>query len=299
MSTCGVKCNVCDSENFKVLFKVNEHRIVRCRKCSLTYVNPRLKKDKLYDIYNKEYFSNEQFNKKKPKEIYGYGLYIKEKDNIEKSFKKILEDIERYKKRGQILDVGCATGFFLNLCKKKRWDAYGVDMSKFAIDYAKKEFGLKNLYHGDLDKINLKKSSFDVITMFDVIEHLEDPKKMLSDINSLLKKKGMVVITTPDSGSIPAKLLGKNWEEYKRAREHVYFFSRKTLTKILKKTGFKVVKIKSAGRYLDLNSTMRRLNIQLNGHLTFLERIIRKTGLGNHRIFINPFYKITVYAVKR
>lgn len=294
-----VKCNLCGKDCPKPVFKIGGHKIVRCRNCSLMYVNPRLKEKFLHKIYTKNYFENPEFKNHNTQNLFGYDLYIEEKEDIISTFKKRLDVIEKYKKSGKILDVGCATGFFLKLAKSRGWDVYGTDMSKFASEYAKKKGGLRNIFYGDLKKVKFKDNMFDVITMFDVIEHLPDPKNTLKHIYKLLRKNGLIVITTPDSGSIVAKLLGRRWEEFRRAREHTYFFSKKTLFKMLKKTDFKILKVQSAGRYFSLKSAVKRGKIYFKKTFTILQKIVDFLCISNKKIFVNPHYKITVYARKK
>ena len=294
-----VKCNLCHKDCPIPVFKIGKHKIVRCRNCSLMYVNPRLKEKFLHKIYTKNYFKNPEFKNHNTQNLFGYNLYIEEKENIICTFKKRLNIIEKYKKRGKILDVGCATGFFLELAKSRGWDVYGTDVSKFASEYAKKKSGLRNIFYGDLKKVKFKDDMFDVITIFDVIEHLPDPKNTLKRIYNLLRKNGLIVITTPDSGSIAAKLLGRRWEEFRRAREHTYFFSKKTLSRMLRSTGFNIQKIESAGRYFSLKSATKRGKIYFKKTFMVLEKIINSLGIRNVRVFVNPHYKITIYARKK
>ena len=140
---------------------------------------------------------------------------------------------------------------------------------------------------------------FDVVTMFDVIEHLTDPKGTLEEINTLMKKDGLLVITTPNSGSLVAKILGKRWEEVRRAREHTYFFSKKTLSCMLKKTNFEILKVESAGRYFNMESMMKRGKIYFKKTFMVLEKIINFLGIRKIKVFVNPHYKITIYARKK
>lgn len=293
-----VNCNLCSKNDTKLVFKINGHRIVKCVNCSLMYINPRLKEKSLHEIYKKEYYENAEFKNSNTQSLFGYDLYIEEKEDVVNTFKRRLEVIEKYKKKGKILDIGCATGFFLELAKSRGWDVYGNDVSKFACEYARKKLGLKNIVHGGLTKVKFKDGMFDVVTIFDVIEHLPDPKKALKVINRLLKKDGLLVLITPNSGSLAAKILGKRWEEFRRAREHIYFFSTKTLSEMLQKTGFTVLKTESAGRYFSLESAARRGKLYFKGIFSALEYIINILGIGNKKIFVDPHYKITVYARK-
>jgi len=295
----SVNCNLCNKDYARLVLKINGHKIVKCKDCGLVYLNPRLKEKHLHKIYEEEYFKNPEFKNSKTQNLFGYNLYIEEKEDIINTFKKRLKTIEKYKKKGKILDVGCATGFFLELAKSKGWEVYGTEISKFAVKHAKDKLNLKNVFYGDLKKIKFKENMFDVVTMFDVIEHLRDPKSTLRYTHKLLKKGGLIAVTTPDSGSLVSKLLGRRWEEFRRAREHTYFFSRKTLSDMLKKTGFEILKIESAGRYFSLKSAVGRGKIYFKKTFMILEKMMNLLGIRNKKIFIDPHYKITVYARKK
>ena len=292
-----VSCNLCNSDSAKSVMKINGFNIVKCRKCGLIYVNPRLKFERLEQIYNNwAYFQNISF--KDPKyTFYGYENYLEDKDDIIKTFARRLKVIEKYKKKGKLLDVGCGPGFFLELASGQGWQAQGVEISKKASDYARTNQKAP-VFNGTIEGFKCKDGSFDVITIFDVIEHLPDPKKALLRINKLLKSNGLIVVTTPNIGSLCAKILGARWEEVQRVREHIYYFSGKTLKDMLELTGFEVLKTESAGRVFSVKSAIGRLNM----YNQFLSRNLGKAAdflnLNNSKIYIDPRYKITVYARK-
>lgn len=293
-----VNCNLCSKNSTKLLFRISGHNIVKCTNCGLIYINPRLKEKSLHEIYKKEYYRNAEFKNSSTQSLFGYDLYIEEKEDIVNTFKRRLRVIEKYKKHGKLLDIGCATGFFLELAESRGWGAYGTDVSKFASEYAKRKLGLKNIFYGDLSKAKFKDEMFDAVTIFDVIEHLPDPKGTLKEINRILKNDGLIVVTTPNSGSLAAKILGKKWEEFRRAREHIYFFSADTLSNMLEKNGFEVLKIESAGRYFSFKSAARRGKLYFKKIFAVLGFIVGVLGIENKKIYINPHYKITVYARK-
>ena len=290
-----VSCNLCNSDSTSIFMKVDGFNIVKCKNCNLVYVNPRLKFSQLEEIYNKTYFRNLPFKNPKYK-LYGYETYLLEKKEIVDTFKKRLNVIEKYKKPGKLLDVGCAFGFFLELASKRGWEAQGTELSKDAVDYTKKN--KQQVFNGTLENADYKKESFDVITMFDVIEHVPDPKKTIMQIRGLLKPKGIIAVTTPNIGSLPAKILGRRWEEIKRVREHIYFFSDKTFKRLLESTGFSVLKTESAGRYFSVESAIKRLDVYSPVISKISNKIAGVLGIKKGGIYINPHYKITMYARK-
>lgn len=287
-------CNLCNSNSTKKVMVINGFNIVKCKNCGLTYVNPRLNTKKLHGIYNKEYFENPAF-KDGNLTLYGYDHYLADREDIRETFRTRLEIINKLCKRGKLLDIGCAYGFFLELAREHGWNARGLEISDAAYRYAKGTLKL-NVTNTTLESAKIKSNSFDVATLFDVIEHLPDPKSTIKEIRRILKSKGLIAITTPDIGSLSARVLGRNWEEVKRVREHIYFFSRETLKKLLESLNFNVLRVESAGRYFSINSAIERGKIHNPVFFSLLGKISKALSLNNIRVYINPHYKMTMYA---
>src|SRR3990172_3753039 len=125
-----MECNNCKSKEVEVLYRLKDYEVLECGKCRLRFSYPPLKHN-----YEKDYFTGEHkkyFSSCKK----GYD----ENDLKIKNFKHGLKEIEKFAKKGKIFDLGCATGVFLDICKKNRWKSYGMDISKYATSYAKKTF---------------------------------------------------------------------------------------------------------------------------------------------------------------
>ncbi|MBS3105500.1 class I SAM-dependent methyltransferase [Candidatus Woesearchaeota archaeon] len=291
-----VNCNLCNSSSTRKLMAIGGFNIVKCKNCGLAYVNPRLKERKLHEIYDKKYFSNKAFNGAKTS-FYGYGKYLEEEDCIKDTFRRRLKIINKLSGKGRLLDIGCAFGFFLELARDDGWDVQGLEISEYAYSYAKNVLKLP-VMNKTLEKAKLKSDSFDVVTIFDVIEHLPDPKATLKEIRRVLKPNGFVVITTPNIGSMTAKILWKNWEEVRRVREHIYFFSKSTLKKILESLGFEVLRTESAGRYFSVKMAVERGKLYNKAIFILVGKISDSLGLSDKRIYVDPRYKMTMYARK-
>ena len=227
-----VNCILCNSKASKLLFRKNNLNIVKCPKCSLVYVNPRLSGSQLKELYNT--------NKISPMQYY---LQNELEDAI--NFEKRLKVIGQYAKKGSLLDIGCNIGTFMQVAESQGWKTIGIDINRSAVIYAKKK-GL-NVFSSAIEHAKLKKSYFDVIMMNDVVEHLENPVEVLEKIKAWLKKDGILFIATPNIGSMIAKISGKNWLHVK-PDEHIYYFSKKTISMLLGKAGFSTAKIMPLGR---------------------------------------------------
>jgi ubiquinone/menaquinone biosynthesis C-methylase UbiE len=153
-----------------------------------------------------------------------------------------------YVKGGKILDVGCGTGDTLVLLKKLEWDTYGIDMDKNAISIGVKR-RLRNLKLGTYkDLAKYPDNYFDAIRLYHVIEHLGDPGLCLRLIRKKLKRKGELIMGTPNMESIVSKLFKSHWYNLDSPR-HFFLFSPGTLGQLVEKEGFRIKKIEfcSAG----------------------------------------------------
>lgn len=292
-----VRCNLCGADDTAPVMEIEGLHIVRCRQCGLTYENPRHSQQTLHDIYTETYYDHDGLTN--GLEFYGYDDYLRDEENIKITFTKRLETIERYARQGALLDVGCATGFFLDLARDHGWDVAGTEVSEFAAQYAHDRFGL-DVRLGTLKELALDAQAFDVVTMWDVIEHVPDPMEELREVRRIMRDGGVLSIITPDAGSIVARILGRRWEEFRRVREHLYFFSLRTLSEMLHKAGFEILRTESADKVFYLGPAVRRLKYYTwDGPLTnAATRLVYALGLEKMRININPFTKIAVHARK-
>jgi len=102
-------------------------------------------------------------------------------------------------KKGRLLDAGCGPGFVVkNISAFEGWEVYGCEISPAAVNYAKEKLGLENVVSGNISDAGFEEESFDIITMWDVIEHIPDPGPFLSGLNRLLKKNGILFVHTPN-----------------------------------------------------------------------------------------------------
>ena len=231
-------CNLCGKTAAQLLYKVNSFCIVKCKYCGLVYVNQPPGKEELGRLYQKNYFQGKTTYKNM---TFGYADYLENSKALSALNLKRLKSIEKYQKKGRILDIGCAAGIFLRAAKSQGWEAYGVEINKDMAEYARQEFGL-NVFDGELEKKRFPDEFFDVVCMWDVIEHHLNPRKFLEEIHRILKKRGMVCIETPNIDSIWARYKKARWEEHLKPPEHLFYFSRSTLSSMLNKTGFGVLK---------------------------------------------------------
>ncbi len=228
-----IPCDNCGSDQFSTLCEWNNlSKVVQCRCCGLQLVNP---------IPNKEYL--DQLYRQDGEEHPYYQNYIRERTDRKKSYNKQyhrrLKLIEKYSKgKGKLLDIGCGGGFFLKAAEERGWDPHGIDIVPDFVEFARNELQLKNVHCRSLEQSNYEKHYFDVIVLWDLIEHLPRPADFLKTINSILRPGGILVIWTPNTKN--ATWVKGKWVGY-TSLQHLYFFSTLTLKKMLNSSGFGLV----------------------------------------------------------
>jgi SAM-dependent methyltransferase len=163
-------------------------------------------------------------------------------------YKRCQEVIKRAGKSGRLLDVGSATGVFLNGMRQRGWDVYGVEPTKYAAEYARKRFDLQ-VQEKYLEEAEFDEGFFNVITMWDVLEHVPFPDQILAKISRLLQPGGWLIMTLPNPDSWERKWFGKYWAGWDVPR-HFHIFSRETLGRYLNEAGFGQMEVASfTGRH--------------------------------------------------
>jgi len=286
------KCNLCGNVDRIAFCPENGRGLVQCTHCKLVFVGEQPSAEELYALYGETYFHNDESGE------VGYSDYIKDEPNIRKTVNKRFDHIEKFVQSGKMIDVGCAMGFFIDEASKRGWEVEGLDVSHFAVEYTKKTFG-HTAYEGSLMDVDLPKDAYDLVTMYDVIEHVPDPQGYMNRVAELLKSGGIYELATPDVGSIPARLTGKRWIGYKLADEHVYYFSVKTLTKMLDNAGFDVVHVRHIGKHVTMSLFLDRLGFYAPWLSKPLQMIEKAFGLSRRSFYVNPQDIVAITARKR
>lgn len=285
-------CNLCGNEVTKPFRPENNRGLVQCQNCGLVYVGNQPQAQELYALYGETYFHNEESGE------VGYSDYVADEPNIRKTAQRRIQHIERFVSPGRMLDVGCATGFFIDEAHKRSWQVAGLDVSLFATAYVREHFG-HEVHSGSLLDVELPNGTYDLVTMYDVIEHVPDPKSYVQQVAQLLRSGGVFELATPDVGSLPARLTGKNWIGYKLSEEHVYYFSIPTLRRLLDEAGFEVVHIRHIGKHVTIRLFLDRLGFYapwLSKPLSLLEQTFK---LSERAFYVNPYDIVAITARKR
>ena len=194
--------------------------------------------------------------------------------------------------RGRILDVGAGPGLFLDEARKRGWKTAGLEPAAWASAYARDTLGLPRVRTGDTAALaEFPAGSFDVVTAFDVIEHVADPLKFARSLARVVKPGGCLVLTTPRLDSPLARFMGKRW--YCIFPAHLHYFTRPSLTKTLRGAGFEIVDERSHVRYLGWKYWIQRALVHLG--LSSGE----KPAAASVSIPINYGDEFEIYAQKR
>lgn len=266
----SVNCNICNGSAARPIYRINvsgsslryyryarnirneEHmtdmlNIVRCKNCGLLYVNPRFDSKELSLVYtdNKVLGGNWEnfpylFKKDEPDELQILNRLTREEIQIS-DYDWRFEIIDKYatgpNKINSILDIGCGNGNFVYTALEKGFDAYGVDLSDDRICCGKENLNLKDkIYCGRAEDIFADRQ-FDIITLWDAIEHLQDPKSVLTNIKKLCHKNTRIFIYTMSLDSLTYKIFLKKWN-YINPVQHLYYFSDKTMAELLNASGY-------------------------------------------------------------
>ncbi len=271
-------CLLCKCENYRVI----KDNFKECTNCGLIYLDPQPDEGTLKEFYPEEYFN--------PQHPQGCHDFIARKDDvINYRLKDIMELVNNLNPdRGRLLEVGCALGYFLELAQKADWEAQGVELSPWAAQYAREKTKAQ-VSTGKLEDIKFPDSYFDAIVMIELIEHTQTPDIFLKEVYRILKPEGMILITTPNSRSIHAKIWREKFQEIliPKIPEHLFLFSIPTIKRILELTNFKIIQLQTktylkryydyqipAGLLRQMKALGRRLLLRLINSLTLGEMLV-------------------------
>jgi 2-polyprenyl-3-methyl-5-hydroxy-6-metoxy-1,4-benzoquinol methylase len=233
-------CPICGSELFEPFLSGKDYfltgepfEIVKCRSCGFRFTNPRPEAGNLGKYYEStEYISHSNTQK---------GLFASVYQLVRKyTLGRKLSLIRRFQQNGEILDIGCATGQFLHFMKQNAWKTTGIEPDEKTRAKAISEYGLQVFPETGLD--DFQKASFDVITLWHVLEHVSGLNERMVQLKHLLKPSGTLFIAVPNCDSHDAKFYGKFWAGYDLPR-HLYHFTKADMKLLAERNGFKIVEV--------------------------------------------------------
>ncbi len=226
-----IACPVCTADAFTHLFDKAGEPFVRCDGCGLVLINPRPPFADIRAGYDAAYSA---------------GYTRKADKKLRRARRRVRRLARRYGLAGgRWLDVGCSAGFVVRAAADAGFEAHGVDLEAAGIAYGREQLGLDKLRLGLLHEQAYADDAFDAISAYDVIEHVPDLDAFVAELARILAPHGVLDIGTPDLGHwrVPGQL--KQWNEIKPS-EHLYYFDRTTLSRLLARHGLRVDHVRFA-----------------------------------------------------
>ncbi len=231
----GPRCNLCGESRFRVVEEDQKPQyVLKCLRCGLVFVDPVPDLTGLSTHYDEDYYAD---------------WLESQRDERERMWRRRLDALEKRCRPGRLLDVGCATGTFLQLAQNRGWQVWGTEYSAYAARYAGDHLK-REIFCGELIDARYEGASFDVVTFWHVLEHVTDPTRYLQEARRILKPSGLLIIAVPNVNDLvmraayrvvkgrPLKLFTQGEREI-----HLFHFSADTLRAILMKAGFERIAI--------------------------------------------------------
>jgi len=249
-------CRGCGSSSESVLFSVDARfSVADCERCGLVATRPVLSSEEMAAYYPAAYYGrrNRRFNPLFERLIPWF------RDRRARS-------IERYVRRGRILDVGCGRGFLPAIMQEHGWDAHGVELSPMAAEHATRELKIP-IFVGDFLASPHPAGSFDVLVFWHVLEHLERPVSSLRKAREILKPGGLLLVAVPNFESLQARFSRQHWFHLDVPR-HYHHFRLGVLRRMLEENGFSVIGVRhfnlEQNPYGWIQSLLNRIGFQNN-----------------------------------
>jgi SAM-dependent methyltransferase len=259
------KCLLCSGTEFTEVYPDQHFGLIKCSKCDFIFFIKIPSEEDLIANYN---------NYPRTDDISPITI---------KRYKELLKVLEKYRTNNKIIDIGCGNGHFLNEAKKQNWEAFGTEFTDKAVEICKSK-GL-SIQKGVLNVSNYEAGSFDCLIFIEVLEHINNPLEELEKFHYLLRKGGVLYITTPNFNSFASKYLKWNWNciEYP---EHLCYYTPKTIDAALSKAGFSKVDLKTSGFSI---STLKKKSNTHSGNNNETERY---RELAENEVFFSLLKKL-------
>jgi 2-polyprenyl-3-methyl-5-hydroxy-6-metoxy-1,4-benzoquinol methylase len=234
LSIHGLSCDLCSGEAFRVVEEDSPFRVLRCLRCSLTFVHPVPEGVALAGHYDGEYYHEWIEHQRKRRAA---------------MWRKRLDKVEKAAHRGRLLDVGCGEGMFLCEAATRGWTTWGTELSPYAARHASLALG-REIFCGELYDASFPREFFDVVTLWHVMEHVREPARYLKEVRRVIRPGGLLLVAVPNVDDLfmqfayrivrgrPLRLFSKEDREI-----HLYHFSAKTIGMYMEKAGFAVSRV--------------------------------------------------------
>jgi SAM-dependent methyltransferase len=251
--------------------------VAYCDTCELGQLDPLPSAQEIAALYgSKQYFESD--------DGCGYADYEANREQFRRTFRLKLRRLLRHGAVRDLLEIGCGPGYFLQEARRSGVeDVVGVDLNPWAIEEVRKQ-----QLAGEVGSIEVIPSErrFDAIVMLDVLEHVRDPAAFLAQLRTHLRPGGRLLIMTPNIRSLLARFSGQRWVSFK-IPEHLYYYSPRSIRRLLESSGFDVLAIKGTGQYVTVAFFLDRLGRLLPGLGRMAAAAADKLGINERVVFVS------------
>lgn len=283
-----VACDLCGADDTAEVFPPGPDRgpVVQCRQCKLVYQNPRNEMPLDWgSLYSDE------------EEAFYQAQYLHERRAKHQAADEVFALLERFApEHGRLLEVGSATGFFLEAARERGWEVSGIEPHSAVARWAVDHLGL-DIHIGSLDGHPWAPANFDAVVLYNTLEHLTSPTAAVRDVARLLRPGGVVAIQVPKIDNPWVKVLGRRWRHV--IRYHYYFFSEATLGRLLRREGFDVLDARTAPKVVTLGFVTDRLwefGYVPRPAARMLRNLLARFGLDDRTVRFDPRDDLLVHA---
>lgn len=273
------KCTICNKANPSLLYQ----GIYQCQFCDHAAADTKLSDQELFQLYSKNYFFGLE-----------YSNYLKDQKVLEKNFTLRMKTLTPFlQRKNTLLEVGSAYGFFLNLVKNEFQKVQGIDICEEGVRYAAETFKL-NVKQGDFLKEDFSNQTFDLICLWDTLEHLQAPELYIEKMAQCTEPGSIVSLTTGDIQSMNARFRKEKWRLI-HPPTHLHYFSKKSLSFLLEQNGFEVLYNKYCGFYRSIDNIAYNIFV-LRKKRESVYRLLKKLRITDVYLYMNLFDIMHVIA---
>ncbi len=294
LSTC-ILCSATVDSDASLAWHKDGLDIVRCPVCGLVFRADPPDEDVLGEIYDEDYFRDQPDRASR----HGYSDYLRDAPLHRANARRRLRQLAaRIPKRGRLLDVGCAGGFFVDEAQRAGWEASGIDVSAAMVAWATDELGV-SVTRGSFANPEVILPQFDAVTMWDYIEHSIDPRADFVKAHDHLTPGGVLALSTGDIGTLSARLTGSRWHLL-TPEHHNVSYTTKTLSLLIESTGFADVEARHRASLYSIAHVLYKLET-----LAPLDAIRRgaarvgRSSVGASGVPLNLYDIVTIVARRR
>jgi len=252
----GRPCPLCGGEGARAVYELGHRSILKCPDCRLLYSSRPFSTEESTSFYDSDEFWEGPL-------VQGWSRDFDEGSPEVQLFRRALAWLKQEGIQGRLLDVGCSSGLFLELARRASWEPHGVEVSERAVEASRENFSLQ-VFRGTLEEARFESGHFDAVTLWDVVEHFDDPRAALAEVARITRPGGVLVLCTPNCASLFHKLARLSYRltlgrvkgilPLLYSEKHNTYFTPATLRAMLGETGFDVLSVQGysahPGRWL-------------------------------------------------